>query len=161
MAYRQHDLHHAKTGSYDKMFHKNTGSHNPNNVKRFKGNQQILDYHLFSGQYEQQKKSIDMDKHGYSHNPIETFNQNIDKIQMPFDMQRPMATRDQIKEEYELENKSLYTQQKANNYFKDHHLFRPNHSGSGGGSGGGTNRFDFYSMQQDDGDIENGFEDFF
>jgi hypothetical protein len=167
MAYRQRDLHQSKTHSYDKLFHQNTGANSANNIKRFEGNKQILNYRLFNGQYEQQpqnpfeefNENAKNNRQAFQSslnngNSVEQFNRNIDKIHMPFDIQRPVSTRDQIKSEYETENKSLYDHQKINDYMNQHQ-FMPGQLGNMNGS-----RFDFYSMNNDGGK-QNGFEDYF
>lgn len=171
MAYRYNDLNQQQSGSggYDKMFHQNTGV-NHNYKKKVQGNQQILDYRLFNGQYEQKQQSpFDAfdefnenakknreqfsDYHRIDPNrSVKNFNSAIDSIHMPFDIQRPIATRDQVKDHYEDEHKSLYSHKKTNDYFNDHQFMPGKYSNPNG------NRFDFYSMQNDD---QKGFEDYF
>lgn len=169
MAYRQQELHQSKSHNYDKMFHQNTGVDSANNVKKIKGNRRILDYHLYSGQYEQNQQNPFGDAfNGFDENAkqnrqefqssmgsVNEFNNNIDKMHKPFDIQRPVATRDQVKSQYETENKSLYTHTQRNEYFNQHQ-FMPGQTGSMN-----ANRFDFYSMQNPNDEKQNGFEDFF
>jgi len=172
MAYRYNDLNQKKNGGdYDEIFHKNTGSQNTNYKKKVIGNQQILNYHLFSGQYEQQQQATGFDafdefnetakknreqfsdyRTGDPSRNVESFNKAIDSIHMPFDIQRPVATRDQVKEHYEHEHKSLYSHKRTNDYFNDHQFMPGKYNNNNG------TRLDFYSMQSDD---NKGFEQFF
>lgn len=173
MAYRYHDLNQQQTGGgYDKMFHQNTGATNTNYVKKGKGNKQILNYHLFSGQYEQSQQSPFTETQAfdgfnenakknreqfkeYHANPqqsVQKFNTAIDQMHMPFDIQRPIATRDQVKDHYADEHKSLYSHKKTNDYFNEHQFMPGKYNNPT------ASRFDFYSMQNDD---TGGYEDFF
>lgn len=175
MAYRNHDLnqHRSGSGGYDKLFHQNTGANNTNFKKKVKGNERMLNYHLFTGQYEQKSPQQDLSEGGafngfnenarknreqfneYHNNPtktVEKFNTAIDQMHMPFDMQRPIATRDQVKNHYADEHKSLYAHKKTNDYFNEHQFMPGKYSNPN------ADKPDFYSMQNDD---TGGYEDFF
>ena len=172
MAYTYNNLNQQKAGNggYDKMFHQNTNTQNPNFKKKVQGNQQILNYRLFSGQYEQQQSSPFEKFDTFNENAkknreqfqdyrredprqtVESFNKAIDGMHMPFDIQRPQATRDQVKDHYEEEHKSLYSHKKSNDYFNEHQFMHGKYSNPS------ASRFDFYGMQNDD---KKGFEDLF
>lgn len=158
--------------NYDKIFHQNTGSHNPNYTKKLKGNKQMLDYQMFTGQYEQQQQNPFNNFNGFNENArknrqdfnqtissgnqsVEIFNNSIDKLHIPFDRQRPIATRDQVKNHYEDEHKSLYSHKKTNEYVNQHQ-FMPGQLGNGNRS-----RFDFYSMNENQSQDDQHYEDFF
>lgn len=182
MAYRCNDLNHSQAGGdYDEIFHKNTGSQHQhgNYKKKALGNQQILDYHLFSGQYEQSQSSTfdAFDEFNetarknreqfteYRADParsVASFNKAIDNTHMSFDIQRPLATRDQVKDHYAHEHKSLYSHKRTNDYFNDHQFMPGKYnntiSNPSLNSHARDSRLDFYSMQSDD---KKGYEDFF
>lgn len=226
---RGNDLRQSETHQYDSMFHKNTGSAN-NSDKKVMGNQQLLDYRLFTGQYELQRTHPTFDdsfdgfdetakqrreqfkeqynsahvqknkqlqhlqqvqgsepyrarptqqhskspmgtmsndypryrprNNNISNQSIKQFNKSIDQIHLPAEMQRPTATRDQIKQFYgdqnkdiKPDNKSLAEQTRNNDYINSHQ-FMPL-AGAGNRS---FHDFDYYMMQTEK---HNGFEDQF
>lgn len=171
MAYRNYDLSQQNAGGgYDKIFRQNSNANHANFRKKVQGNQQILDYHLFTGQYEQNQKSPfeSLDRfnenakknreqfsdfnRGDPNRTVQQFDKAVDSIHMPFDMQRPMATRDQVKSHYEDEHKSLYSHKQANDYFNEHQFMPGKYNNPY------ASRLDFYSMQNDD---KKGYEDLF
>jgi hypothetical protein len=152
-----HHLNQKNSHKYDKMFHQTTNSHSLNYVNNMKGNQQILDYRLFSGQYEQNpsnpfaSSASDFNENALQNrkeffnqvsdsSSIKNFNQSIDRMHMPMDLQRPVATRDQVKGQYEDDNKTLYKHKQTNDYFNEHQ-FMPSRLGSRYGNG-----LDFYDV---------------
>ena len=229
---RGNDLRQSEIHQYDSMFHKNTGSAN-NSDKKVMGNQQLLDYRLFTGQYELQRTHptfddsfdgfdetakqrreqfteqynsahIQKNKHlqhlqqvqssepyrarpsqqqhyksptvamsndndypryrprnnNISNQSIKQFNKSIDQIHLPAEMQRPTATRDQIKQFYGEQNKDIkpdnksLAEQTRNNDYINSHQFMPL-------SGAGTRTipgFDYYMTQVDK---QNAYEDQF
>ena len=172
MAYRYNDLNQRQVGSggYDNLFRQNTGVHNKNHIKKVQGNKQIMDYHLYSGQYEQTQQSPFDAFDSFNENAkknreqfsdyhpadpnrsVDEFNRAVDQMHIPFDMHRPQATRDQVKDHYENEHKSLYSHKKTNDYFNEHQFMPGKYNNPT------ANRFDFYSMQNDD---KKGYEDYF
>ena len=159
MAYNRNDISYASVNEYDKLFHQNTGiSHHNASSKKVQSNDKILNYRLFTGQYELNKPSNDLDAFGnFNENArknremfrsqestsIKDFNRTIDNLHLPQDMQRPVATRDQIKGVYDDENKankSYRSNKQANDYFNQHQ-FMPSRLGNKTTSG-----FDMYSM---------------
>ena len=228
---RGNDLNQSEVHQYDGMFHRNTGTAN-NGSKKVESNQQLLDYRLFTGQYELQKarpafedsfdgfdetakikreqfkeefKTSQSHKSKYlvelqksqpseqyrarptqqhykspvvnnavpeqrfnrpeirstdRNQNIKSFNNAIDQIHLPAEMQRPSATRDQVKEYYHQQDKDKLrdykslSEQKKNNEYINSHQFMPL-SGPGNKTVPG---FDYYMVQTEK---SNGYEDQF
>lgn len=124
-------------------------------------NDQILSYRMFTGPFElnnpntNNNNNIIQDRKPVQsfESPITEFNRTIDNLHLPQDMQRPIATRDQVKEYYENDNDHQHIKQKrANDYFNQHQ-FMPSRLGNKSMTG-----FDMYSMSNEK---KNGYQDFF
>lgn len=180
MAYNRKDLRQGET--YDSNFHSGYYDHRTNTIttkndrtpnhhnnrtndrgKNMK-NDQILSYRMFTGPFElnnpntipnNTNNNIIQDRKPIQsfESPITEFNRTIDNLHLPQDMQRPIATRDQVKEYYENDHDHQHVKQKrANDYFNQHQ-FMPSRLGNKSMTG-----FDMYSMSNEK---KNGYQDFF
>lgn len=167
-----HHLQQKGSHTYDKLFHQQS---RPNIEDKRTGNRQILDYRMYAGQYTQDKR----DNNGFDEfnenakynrnqffqeqilsesNSIRTFDRTIDNMHVPFDVQRPIATRDQIKGQYEDDNKSLYKHNNTNEYVNEHQ-FMPSRLGSR--YGGGLDFYDVNTSMYSENKNGLGFEKYF
>lgn len=150
MAYNRNDL---KQGDInDDIFHTNTKK--MGNNRKTSNNEQILNYRMFNGPFELNPltnfhstnfqspnfQSINSQNIRYE-SPITEFNRTIDNLHLPQDMNRPMSTRDQVKN-----HETQQTRKKTNDYFNQHQ-FMPSRLGNKSMTG-----FDMYSVDS------NGFD---
>lgn len=140
--------------TYDSLFHNTTDKR----LVRGKKDDQILNYHLFPGIYEQPpsaRRSRDdagFNDPMYSTPSSQSFNDYIDRSYNSFDIRRPIATRSQMKRQYEHDNQSLYSRDetKKNNEILNYHLENPT-----------KNRNGFNLTSTDLYDKKGSYEDFF
>jgi hypothetical protein len=169
MAYNRKDLTQSDANTYDKIFHQTT-TPNPTG-RKVQNNDKIINYRMFPGQYElthssqfQSRGAADMFNENAKKNresfqeqsrmSVNQFNQAIDSLHLPQDMNRPLATRDQIKDFYEDENKSFTNDKRTNDYFNQHQ-FMPSRVGNRTMSG-----FDPYNITFKT-EKKNGYEELF